>query len=78
MSLSSVSSIALSGMNSALHRMNGASAGIARMAASPDIQTEDLARHTVDQRIALYDFKANLQTFKAGQEMLGSLLDLRA
>ena len=37
-----------------------------------------LAEDVVAQRIALYEFKANMQTFKAEQEMLGSLLDIRA
>jgi flagellar hook protein FlgE len=37
-----------------------------------------LAEDVVAQRIALYEFKANMQTFKAAQEMLGSLLDIRA
>ncbi|NRF68657.1 flagellar basal body rod protein [Aquincola sp. S2] len=37
-----------------------------------------LADDVVAQRVALYEFKANMQTFKTEQEMLGSLLDLRA
>lgn len=78
MSLNSVSSIALSGMTGAMQRPNTASAGIARMAAAPEIQTEDLARNAVEQRVALYSFKANMQTFKTEQEMLGSLLDVQA
>ncbi|WP_395700079.1 hypothetical protein [Aquabacterium sp.] len=77
MSLTSVSSIALSGMGSAVQRLNGTSANMARMAAQPDIDTEDLARNAVEQRVALYEFKANMQTFKTGQEMLGTLLDIR-
>lgn len=77
MSLTSVSSISLSGMNAAVQRLTGASANIANMAAQPDIQAEDLARNAVEQRVALYEFKANMQTFKTGQEMLGTLLDIR-
>ncbi len=38
----------------------------------------DLARDLVDQRRALYEFKANLRTFQAEQDMMGTLLDLRA
>ncbi len=76
MNLSSVSSIALSGMSTAVQRLGGASASIAGMAAQPDIQPEALARDVVAQRVALYEFKANMQTFKTGEEMLGTLLDL--
>jgi flagellar basal body rod protein FlgC len=78
MSLNSISSIALSGMGAAVQRLGVASGNVARMAATPEMQTEDLARNAVEQRVALYSFKANMQTFKAGQEMLGSLLDIQA
>ena len=37
-----------------------------------------LAEDMVAQRVALYDFKASMQVFKTEQDMLGSLLDLRA
>jgi flagellar basal body rod protein FlgC len=78
MNLQSVSSIARSGMSTAVQRLSGASARVAGLATQPDIQTEDLARNVVEQRVALYEFKANMQAFKTGQEMLGTLLDLRA
>jgi hypothetical protein len=78
MSLNSISSIALSGMGAAVQRLNAASGSVARMAAAPEIQTEDLTRNAVEQRVALYSFKANMQTFKTEQEMLGALLDIRA
>ena len=78
MSLNSISSIALSGMGTAVQRLNAASGNVARMAAAPAIQTEDLARNAVEQRVALYSFKANMQTFRTEQEMLGTLLNIQA
>ena len=77
MSLNSISSIALSGMGTAVQRLNVASGNVARMAAAPEIQTEDLARSAVEHRVALYSFKANMQTFKTEQDMLGTLLDIQ-
>jgi flagellar hook protein FlgE len=35
-----------------------------------------LAEDMVAQRVALYEFKSNMQVFKTQQEMLGTLLDL--
>ena len=43
-------------------------------AASGDALAEDI----VAQRVALYEFKSNMQVFKTQQDMLGTLLDLRA
>lgn len=39
---------------------------------------DQLAGDVVAQRVALYEFTANMQTLKTEQEMLGTLLDLRA
>ena len=102
MALHCVSSIALSGMQSAVQRLdsashnianwgttdgfrrelastsNGASGGVTtsfQLAAAPG---DGLAEDMVAQRVALYDFKASMQVFKTEQDMLGSLLDLRA
>ena len=44
-------------------------------AASPG---DSLAEDMVAQRVALYEFKSNMQVFKAQQDMLGTLLDLQA
>lgn len=52
----------------------GVSAGIGR---SADLGA-NLAADLVEQRVALYSFKANLRTIQAQDRMLGSLLDLRA
>ena len=37
-----------------------------------------LAEDVVSQKIALYEFKSNMQVFKTQQYMLGALLDLQA
>ena len=39
---------------------------------------EDLAGDRVEQRMALYTFKANLEVFKSQDRMLASLLDAKA
>lgn len=39
---------------------------------------ESLAEDMVAQRVALYEFKSNMQVFKTQQDMLGTLLDLQA
>lgn len=38
----------------------------------------NLAADLVQQKVALYSFKANLRTVQVEQEMLGSLIDLKA
>lgn len=38
----------------------------------------DLAADLVQQKVALYSFKANLRTVQVEDEMLGSLLDVKA
>ena len=44
---------------------------------SPEIGS-NLAADLVQQKVALYSFKANLRTVQVEQEMLGSLIDLKA
>jgi hypothetical protein len=80
MSLSSVHSTALSGMQGAMQRLAGASRSIASAGAGPfqQLAADSLARDVVAQRVALYEFKSNMQVFKTEQEMLGTLIDLRA
>jgi flagellar hook protein FlgE len=39
---------------------------------------DDPARDVVDQMVASYSFKANLRVIQTHDEMIGSLLDLRA
>ena len=45
---------------------------------TPSDGMDHLADDMVEQRVSLYSFKANLQTVQAQDEMLGSLLDIRA
>jgi flagellar hook protein FlgE len=42
------------------------------------VSGDSLAEDLVAQRVALYEFKSNIQVFKTQQDMLGTLLDLRA
>ena len=39
---------------------------------------DSLAEDVIAQRVALYEFKSNMQVFKTQQDMLGTLLDLQA
>lgn len=43
-----------------------------------DAPGSDLVRDVVDQKLATYEFKANLQVLKTAREMTGSLLDALA
>jgi flagellar hook protein FlgE len=52
----------------------GGTTGFQSAAAPGDSMAEDM----VAQRVALYDFKSNMQVFKTQQDMLGTLLDLQA
>ncbi|HSW07500.1 hypothetical protein [Aquabacterium sp.] len=80
MALNSISSIALGGMTSAVQRLGAAASHVARFGTTQpeDVGDGGLAKNMVEERVALYAFKANMQTFKTEQEMLGTLLDIRA
>jgi len=79
MNLNAVSSTALSGMGSAVQRLQSAAGRIAASAAvEPADFGQTLASDMVAQRVALYDFKASMRTFQAADEMMGTLLDIRA
>jgi flagellar hook protein FlgE len=39
---------------------------------------DNLAQDLVNQQVALYNFKANIQVLKTGDQVLGSLLDVAA
>ena len=43
-----------------------------------DAEGSDLVRDVVDQKLAVLEFKANLQVLKTEREMTGSLLDTLA
>jgi flagellar hook protein FlgE len=52
--------------------------GVATSFQSAALPGDSLAEDMVAQRVALYEFKSNMQVFKTQQDMLGTLLDLRA
>ncbi|MBX3622681.1 MAG: flagellar basal body rod protein [Rhizobacter sp.] len=52
--------------------------GVATQVTQADEPGSDLATDIVQQRVALYSFKANLRTVQVEHEMLGTLLDERA
>ena len=73
-SISSISSVALWGMNGAMQRMDAS----ARRVADPITPVESLPREIVRQRMDLYSFKANVLSLRTADEMMGSLLDVKA
>ena len=100
--MSSISSIATSGLQAAQLRLDASAHNVANMntpafrrqsvalQAQPDqggvrasVQREPqegvaLEQEAVEQMSATYAFKANLQTIKTQDEMMGSLLDVKA
>jgi flagellar hook protein FlgE len=52
--------------------------GLASRASPAGASDGGLAEDVVAQRVALYEFKSAMQVFKTQQDMLGTLLDLRA
>ena len=71
--MSSVSSIASSGMLSAATRLETSAAKVADPASGADLATE-----AVNQIEARLDFAANAQVLRAGNTMTGALLDMLA
>jgi len=55
-----------------------AGGGVSVQVTHADAIGGDLAADLVDQKVALYSFKANLRTVQVEDEMLGSLLDVKA
>ena len=49
--------------------------GVAVTVQKAYVQGPDMLRDIVDQKLATYEFKANLQVLKTAREMTGSLLD---
>jgi flagellar basal-body rod protein FlgC len=45
---------------------------------SSEVPNVDLAQEMIDQRIASYDFKANLKSIKVQDNMLQNLLDIKS
>ncbi|HEX5391525.1 MAG TPA: flagellar basal body protein [Burkholderiaceae bacterium] len=52
--------------------------GVAVSVQKADTEGSDLVRDVVDQKMAVLEFKANLQVLKTEREMTGSLLDTLA
>jgi len=52
--------------------------GVTTSLSSATVPGDALAGDIVAQRVALYDFKANMRVVQTQQDMLGTLLDLRA
>jgi flagellar hook protein FlgE len=52
--------------------------GVATQVTRAEAMGGDLATDLVDQKVALYSFKANLHTLEVQDDMLGSLLDVKA
>ncbi|HEY0818835.1 MAG TPA: flagellar basal body rod protein [Rhizobacter sp.] len=52
--------------------------GVATQIAQASTPGSNLAADLVQQKVALYSFKANLKTVQVEHEMLGSLIDLKA
>jgi hypothetical protein len=85
MALGPIPSTALPGMRAAVQRIGQAAHEVATFGTAPADRPKppvdfaiNLAENLVAQRVAHYDFQAALQALKAGDEMLGTLLDLRA
>jgi flagellar hook protein FlgE len=52
--------------------------GVATQVTRASAPGSHLAADLVEQKVALYSFKANLKTVQVEHEMLGSLIDLKA
>jgi flagellar basal body rod protein FlgC len=74
--MSRVPAIAPSGMNTALVRLNRAADNIANIRSSPALDTV-LVSDMLNLVTAKHEFAANFVVLRTGNEMLGSLLDIR-
>ncbi len=76
MSVNSIMSVGVQGMQTSIGRANQAAGQIARVAANPD--SGDLAAPLVDLKTSELLVKASASVVKSGDEMLGTLIDLKA
>jgi flagellar hook protein FlgE len=76
MSISSVLSLGVQGMQAGIGRANQAAGQIARIGANLD--NGDLAPPLVDLKISEIQVKASASVIKTGDQMLGTLIDLKA
>ena len=73
--MSSVLSIAASGMAAAQKRLEVSARNVANVSARPSV---DLAGEAVQQMVARYTFAANAKVAKLAGEMQKALLDVKA
>lgn len=76
MSVGSILSSGLQGVQAGISRTDRAGGQIARAGATNG--AVDLAAPIVDLKVGEIQVKASLAAIKAGDEMLGSLIDIRA
>lgn len=74
--INGIFSTALSGLNTATSIVNTAASNIARAGVSDDGPEVDLAHEAVQLRIGQTLYSANAAVVRAGDEMLGTLLDM--
>ena len=75
--MASISSIGSSGLQAAQLRLDSAAHNVANMNTA-GFKRQTVAQEAVEQMAATYAYKANLQTIKTQDEMMGALLDVRA
>ena len=75
--MASFVSIAFSGLQAAQLRLDSAAHNVANMNTS-GFKRQTVTQEAVEQMSATYAFKANLQTIKTQDAMMGALLDIRA
>ncbi|MEY4591356.1 MAG: hypothetical protein RIR18_251 [Pseudomonadota bacterium] len=75
MLIGSAIALGLQGMMSGISRINGASAKIA--ANNIETDTANIAQAMIEQKIGETQVKASANVVKAGDEMIGTIIDIR-
>ncbi len=75
MSVSSVLSLGVQGVQAGIGRANQAAGQIARSGAN--LENGDLATPILDLKIGEIQVKASVSALKTGDQMLGSLIDIK-
>ena len=75
MSINSVLSLGLQGMQSGIGRANQAAGQIAR--SGTNLENGDLATSILDLKIGEIQVKASASVIKTGDQLLGSLIDIK-
>ena len=76
MAISSVLSTGIQGVQAAMNRSDLAAGRIAQFGASQG--ASDLAGPMVDLKVSEFEVKASAAVIKTGDQMLGTLLDIKA